>query len=51
MSRYADVIECWLAQARTQMGAPVFETALAEGRAMPLDVAVAYALEGTLDSG
>ncbi|MCW5854165.1 MAG: hypothetical protein KIT87_29120, partial [Anaerolineae bacterium] len=41
----ADVIERWLAPARARLSAPVFETALAEGRAMPLEQAVAYALE------
>ena len=46
----ADFIERWLAPARARLSAPAFETALAEGRAMTMEQAVAYALEGTSDS-
>ena len=47
----AAFIERWLLQARASLDAPVFETELAEGRAMTMEQAVAYALEGTSDSG
>ena len=44
-SHEADVIERWLSQARTQAGEAAIETALAEGRAMSLGEALAYAME------
>jgi hypothetical protein len=39
-----------VAAARTQIDAPTFAAAWTEGRALPLEQAIAYALEGDRDT-